>query len=146
MWIEQHLTLVAANNLLRAVVYADGRFTDIDQDLRVEIRNQRDLQEHWDEQMAAFYTPASPGPLHRGGAIYAGRHPGGSPFVAVPTWSSMTGPELGDGLPVSRIHSYLDLLEAEVLASAPTLRPYVEQQALSPWVTDERTGEAWLPA
>jgi len=78
--IERHLALVAANNLLRAIDNADGRFTTMPGDMARDIRNQRDLQEHWDEQWPAFYNSTKPGPLKRGGTVFAASYPGSSPY------------------------------------------------------------------
>jgi hypothetical protein len=143
--IHRHLALVAANNLVRAIDNADGRFSSFPDDLTTDIRNQRDIQEHWDEQWPAFYSVDSPGPLRRGGVIFAQRHPDWSPFSFL-GWSS-DGPLLGPGLALEAIEGHLSVLEAEVIATAPQLASFLTDPPPSPWLQAEaRTPDyRWWP-
>lgn len=136
--IENHLALVAANNVLRAVENADERFTAMDAALARDLRNQRDLHEHWDEQWPAFYNSREPGPLKRGGVLFAANHPGKSPFSFL-SWSSKDGPRLGPGLLLADLYSYLNNLEGEVLAIAPRLERFISSMDPSPWIDDPGT-------
>ena len=142
--IEWHLALVAANNLIRAIDNADGRFSEMPSGLARDVRNLRDLQEHWDEQWPAFYDRTAPGPLARSGKEFASRNPGASPYSFL-RWSSRSGPELGPGLGVADVCSYLDLVEAEVLADSPDLQTFVGDLDPSPWVGDENPPDPWWP-
>lgn len=144
--IHRHLALVAANNVARAIDNATGRYSAMPGDMARELRNQRDLQEHWDEQWPAFYNARSPGPLKRGGAVFAERHPDHSPFDFL-GWNSNTGPRLGPGLLLAEIWAHLDLLEAEVLAHSPGLSKYVTELSPSPWAGERATAPSyrWWP-
>lgn len=143
--VDKHLALVALNNVLRAIDNADGRYTSMDEEIARDIRNQRDLHEHWNEQMPAFYyVPSSPEVLHRGGVTFAQRHPGRRPFGGL-SWNSRAGPELGPGILASAVHSYLDLVQSEVLRSAPSLEAYVQPPLPSPWLGEEYSEDRWWP-
>lgn len=142
--IEKHLTLVAANNMLRALENADDRFTPVRTDLARDLRNQRDLHEHWDEQMPAFYNAAQPGPLLRGGSKFAELYPGERPFASL-AWNGTDGPVLGPGLVASELHEVLDQVQAEVLATAPSLARFVTAAEPSPWLGLEHGRDRWWP-
>lgn len=142
--IERHFALVAAHHLLLAVDNADERYTAVPQPLAEEIRNQRHLHEHWDEQMPSFYNIAQPGPLKRGGKIFAERHPGGDPYWFL-RWGNKKGPELGHGIVVSELYEYLDRLEKEVLAASPALSRFVIEPEPAPWLGSDSPDEPWWP-
>jgi hypothetical protein len=134
--IEWHLALVAANNLVRAVANTRGRISAMPEDLATDIRNHRDLQEHWDEQWPAFYNKANPGPLERSGKKFANRHPRGDPYWWL-GWNSKSGPTLGPELGVEALYRELDQLQGEVLESNPDLEQYLAPIDETPWVSDE---------
>ena len=52
--IEHHLALVAARNLLHALDLPPGTGVSIDQTLRDELKEGRDLHEHWLDYMPVF--------------------------------------------------------------------------------------------
>jgi hypothetical protein len=140
--IEWHLALVAANNVVRAVANSAGRIQPLPDDMATDIRNHRDLQEHWDEQWPAFYDRRNPGPLKRSGKSFASRHPGGDPYWWL-GWTSDGGPTLGPGLRVEALNKELDRLQVEVLQSNPDLEQYVAPIEDSPWASDHLS--RWWP-
>lgn len=140
--IEWHLALVAGNNLLRAVSNTDGRYLQMPSDLADNLRILRDTQEHWDEQLTPFYNSANPGPLQRSGKAFAALHPGRSPHWWL-GWNSESGPELGPGLRVEELWSYLDDVEAQVVASNPDLAGYVWELPPSPWIGGDDPQLRW---
>jgi hypothetical protein len=133
--VERHLALIATNNLLRAIEDARGRFKGFPPQLERDVRNLRDLQEHWDEQWPSFYDPRNPERLHRGGAEFVGRHPGaGSPFNFL-RLDGVAGPELGPGTArVADMFLELDRLQRDVLKLAPWMSQFVTPVDPSPWL------------
>jgi hypothetical protein len=142
--IERHLAFVAANNLLRALDNADDRFLTIPEDLATDVRTNRDLQEHWDEQWPAFYNATSPGPLRRSGKVFAERHPGATAYSFL-HWNSKAGPQLGRGVSVTELYAFLDALENEVLTAAPELADFIVEVEPSPWLGSANGDEPWWP-
>jgi hypothetical protein len=141
--IHKHLTLVAANNLLRALKNADDRFPTMAADMATDVRNQRDIHEHWDEQWPAFRNVDKPGPLTRGGITFAERHPGKRPFSFI-NWSGREGVRLGQGILVTDLYSYLDELDAAVLQASPRLSRFIGPIEPSPWVEgDDPSWRFW---
>lgn len=139
--IEHHLTLVAARNLLHALDLAPVTGVTVEQTLRDELEEGRNLLEHWLDYMPVFnVTPRPAQPSHyRSGRTFAARNPRGGP-----DWG-FTGKEGALVLPhvsAPELHRLLDAVEAEVLTNDESLSDYVPLRAPSPWL--QQDGE-WSP-
>jgi hypothetical protein len=139
--IEHHFALVAARNLLRALDLSPPTSVTIDETLRDELIEGRDLHEHWPENMPVFnLRPRRVEPRFPSGKAFASRNPERGPYWAL-GWGNKTGARLLPHVSAPQLHQLLDAVEAEVLAKEERLRPFVPPRAPSPWV--QEAGEWW---
>jgi hypothetical protein len=139
--IEHHFALVAARNLLHALDLPPVSGVSIDPIMRAELKEGRDLHEHWTENMPVFnVTPRPRQPRHRSGRDFASRNTKSGPYFW-PRWGNETGAQLLPHVSAPALHELLDEVEAEVLSSRPELARFVPQRAPSPWVYMD--GEWW---
>jgi hypothetical protein len=74
--MEHHYTLIAARNLIRAIELPPPMAVAVDETLRAELIEGRDLHEHWVENMPIFnVTPRRGQPKYPSGKAFAKRHP-----------------------------------------------------------------------
>ena len=74
--IEHHFLLIAARNLLRALELPPSTNVTVDQTLRAELIEGRDLHEHWTENLPIFNVRPRPAqPPRRSGRDFAARNP-----------------------------------------------------------------------
>jgi hypothetical protein len=113
----------------------------IDPTLRSELKEGRDLQEHWPENMPTInVTPRTAEPSHRPGKDFAARNPRSGPYWWL-GWSTKTGALLLPHVSAPALHELLDAVEADVLAKGDALSEYVPPRASSPWLREN--GEWW---
>lgn len=140
---EHHFALVAVRNLLRALDLDPPSGVPIDQAVRDELLEGRDLHEHWDENMPVFnVTPRTAQPPRRSGKSFAARNPREGPYGWW-AWSSNTGPELLPNVAAAAVHDVLDAVEKEVLNADESLARFVPDRPASPWI---RNVDGWWPA
>jgi hypothetical protein len=139
--IEHHFALIAARNLLHALDLEPLTQVVIDQTLRAELIEGRDLLEHWRENLPVFNVrPRVEQPAHRSGRDFAERNPDRGPYWWL-GWSSKAGAKLLPNVPAPALRAVLDDVEAEVLASDPALGRFVPERAPSPWIHED--GKWW---
>lgn len=139
--IEHHFALVAANNLLRALDLAPASSVPVDPILRAELKEGRDLHEHWDENLPVFnVTPRVAQPPRGSGKAFAARNPDRGPYWWL-GWNSTSGAQLLPNVSAPALHELLDAVEAEVLSKDAALSRYVPPRAPSPWLHQD--GEWW---
>jgi hypothetical protein len=113
--------------------------------MHAELREGRDLVEHWPDNMPVFNVHVHGKPRSRAprpsGRSFAERNPRDTPYDG--GWSSKYGAELLPNVPAQALHELLDAVEAEVLASDPDLARFVPPRAPSPWAYDPEWG--WWP-
>jgi hypothetical protein len=148
MWqgeTEHHLLLVASAQLELAWRKAQSRPNAEDAMWR-EVRQTRDLLEHWDENMHVLNQHPRVGqPAEKSGEASAERYPDDSPY-SWRRWSSTFGPMATVGVPGSALRAVAEGVENHVLRDRPELRPYLAVRAESPWVGDAGgTQSRWLP-
>jgi hypothetical protein len=132
---------VAARNLLRALDLEPPSGLAIDPTIRAELREGRDLVEHWPENLPVFnVTPRREDPPRPSGKAFAARNPQHGPYNWL-SWSSKKGAELLPNVSATELHELLDAVEAEVLASDSELSRFVPARAVSPW--HRENGEWW---
>ena len=140
--VERHLALVAARNLLRALKRPPPSTVVLDATVQSELIEGRNLVEHWVENMPVFnVSPAPRKPSHPSGKNFAERNPGRDPYGRG-EWSNKTGARLLPNVTALAVHQLLDDVEAEVLASDPSLAAYFPPRAPSPWLHE---GGEWWP-
>jgi hypothetical protein len=140
--MEHHFALIAARNLIRAVELRPPMRVSVDETLRAELIEGRDLHEHWVENMPIFnVTPRPDHPKRRSGKDFANRNPDRGPYWWL-GWSSKAGARLMPNVPAPVMHELIDAVEAEVVSDEPELGECVPPRAPSPWV---HVGGEWWP-
>ena len=139
--MERHFCLIAAGHLVK--VLDKGQFgIPIDQVLRAELIEGRDLQEHWHENMPIFNAKIGQ-PQHRSGLDFAQRNSTGRPYSWA-NWSSKVGAQLLPHVAATDVHGLIDRCEEYAIRVAPNLAPFRTPRAPSPWIeTPESSG--WWP-
>jgi hypothetical protein len=140
---EHHFALVAARHLFHALdLDPPLHLPDDYSDLRDELKQGRDLHEHWVENMPVFNVrPRVAEPGHKSGRDFAARNPDRGPYWWL-GWNNKTGALLMPNVPAPALHQLLDAVEAEVLASDPALKRFLLPRAPSPWLHE---GGEWWP-
>jgi hypothetical protein len=140
--IEKHLALVAAVNLLRALDLSPPTAVSIEPILRAELKEGRDLVEHWPDNMPVFnVSPRVQQPPRSSGKSFAARNPRRRPYGQI-DYRPETGVWLLPNVSAQALHRLLDDVEAEVLSKNDSLRRFIPPRAPSPWL---REGSRWLP-
>jgi hypothetical protein len=138
---EHHFGLVAARHLLTALELAPRSGVPLDPTVRAELIEGRDLHEHWRDNMELFSTRfRAKQPGYRSGRDFAARNPSTGPYDWL-SWGNTTGPQLLPHVSAPAVHELLNAVEAEVLASDPSLSQYVPPREASPWLYEN--GEWW---
>ncbi len=139
---EHHLALVAARNLLHALDLTPVTRVPVEQTFRDELKEGRDLREHWLDYMPVFNVKPRPDqPSHyRSGRSFAARNPRGGPDWG---FTSKAGALLLPNVSAPALHQLLDAVEAEALEGNPSLAQFVPPRAPSPWLHEE--GGDWWP-
>jgi hypothetical protein len=139
--IERHFVLVAARNLLRALDLEPPSSVAINPVVRAELKEGRDLVEHWPDNLPVFNVhPRREEPLRRSGKDFAERNPRHGPYNWL-SWSNVTGARVLPNVSAPALRELLDAVQAEVLASDPELARFVPPRAPSPW--HHENGEWW---
>jgi hypothetical protein len=142
--IERHFALVAGRNLLRALELDPPSTVAVEPTLRDELREGRDLQEHWPDNMPIFNAwPRPAAPPRPSGKSFAACNPERTPYGQF-DWTNKTGARLLPNVSSPALHQLLDEVEAEVLADDAALAEYVPPRAPSPWLHEN--GEWWPKA
>jgi hypothetical protein len=139
--IERHFVLVAARNLMRALELDPASTVAIEETMRDELIEGRDLVEHWPDNLPVFNVrPRSGPPPRRSGQEFAKRNPERSPYNWL-QWESRQEAMLLPNVSAPQLHQLVDVVEAEVLASDETLSRFVPPREPSPWIHED--GEWW---
>jgi hypothetical protein len=140
---EHHFMFLAARNLVRAVEIAAE--SSIEGTLAENLKDVRDLLEHWDENMPVFNTRPRGVPPRLSGQRFAGRNPSATPYWSS-TWNSTKGPLLfPSGPSASELHKTLDRVEASVLSRRPELTEFIPARTVQPWLGDDWGKDRWFP-
>jgi hypothetical protein len=140
---EWHFCLIAARNLIRALDLLDPPLT-IDQVLRQEITEVRDLNEHWNENMPVFNVRPRPREPNRpSGKAFAARDPAHGPYYWF-AWDGQVGPKLTPNVPAAAVHELLDRVYARALNEYPDLAEFIPPASPTPWV-EHPEHNGWEP-
>ena len=141
--IEHHFTLIAANHMLVALHMHEPTFT-VDPVLSAELKESRDLHEHWKDNMPVFnQIPRNSEPPRKSGKDFASRNPTDRPY-AWREWNSKQGPMLTPHVSAAELHRILDRVEELVVSATPGLADYIPARPTrSPWADDPENNHWW---
>jgi hypothetical protein len=104
----------------------------MDQVMRNEITEMRDLNEHWKDNAPVFNVRPRPGqPKRPTGRAFAARNPAHGPYWWL-AWDNQVGPKLSPNVPAAAVHELLDRVEARVLNDYPDLAEFIPRLAQVP--------------
>jgi hypothetical protein len=139
---EHHFCLVAASHLLTSLALGRAPVA-VDPRLRAEIRQGRDLHEHWKENMPVFnVTPRRREPKHPTGQQFAAANPDRSPYFWL-RWDNEVGPKLMPNVPSTNVRTLVDGAESHVLRVAPEMATFLLPRPESSWIDSPSHG--WWP-
>lgn len=142
--IEHHFCLTAAGHLLKALKMRQSQIT-IDPVVAAELKEGRDLHEHWDENVPIFNTTPRPSqPKFPSGKSYAARNPDESPYFWL-RWDSEVGPKVMPHVPGAAVHDLVDRTLTAIVAKHPEMADKVLPRPESPWRDDPENVERWWP-
>jgi hypothetical protein len=144
--MEYHLCIVAAGNMVQALSVLEPLLDDpltVDQQLTEDLKNARDLHEHWDHSYPILLGREQlrhSGGDHRAVRRFLTRNPGRRPYPSF-DFNSRDGAVLLPTVTATAVHQLLDEVEAEVLGRFPEMAEYRRPRSESPWVL--RNGGIW---
>jgi len=141
---ERHLLLVALRHLVVAAGLMDQP-PSMDADVVAELREVRDLNEHWDESMPVFQAePRAGEPQFRSGKRFAARHPRHGPYCWW-AWDGALGPLVAPTVSGTQVYELVDAVVEAAEAARPDLAGTVPPAAPRPWRIPVAAGEMWWP-
>ena len=142
--IEHHFLLIAARNLIHAIDLP-GADIAIEEPIRLELVEGRDLNEHWRENLPVFLvSPRREEPRYPSGQRFAKRNPERSPYWWL-GWNSTDGPTVLPNVPARAVHELIDRVEAAVIARDSGLKRLVPLRQPSPWLGEDAGQDRWWP-
>ena len=147
MWpgeAERHLLLDAARNLLKAADLMDGPLV-IDPVVADELREVRDLNQHWDENMPVFEVRPRPRePKFQSGKDFAGGNPRRGPYCWW-AWDNARGPLVSPNASTTEVHKLVADTITAARVTQPEMADAVPDAAPRPWSEPEKPGDWWWP-
>jgi hypothetical protein len=142
---EHHFLLVAAGQLLKGLAMLDDPPV-IDQIVASELREARDLNEHWEDNMPVFNVgPTRPKePARSSSKRFAERNLRHGPYSWW-SWDGQRGPLVTPNVTATQVH---ELVEIAITAcsSAISERPVtIPEAAPRPWHVPTKAGDWWWP-
>ena len=139
--IDRHFLLIAAANMLKAISLLDPP-PAVDPLVAAELREARDLNEHWSENMPVFNTwPRSRSPKYPSGRDFAKRNPRSGPYCWW-AWNSQSGPLVTPNVSAMQLHS---LVNAIVEQPGMGVSGHVREASPVRWIQPTSDGGAWWP-
>jgi hypothetical protein len=142
---EHHLLLIACRNLLVALELLDQP-PSLDPIVAAELKESRDLNEHWTENMPVFQVgPERPGqPKYPSGKKFAKRNPRHGPYCWW-AWDGNLGPRVTPNVPATQVHELVEISIAAASATKPEFGDGIAPPAARPWIIPMAPGEWWWP-
>jgi len=141
---ERHLLLIAARNLLLSLGLLDNPPV-VDSNMRSELIEARDLNEHWLENMGIFNVHPRPRePKYRSGKEFAERNPRSGPYCWW-AWSLNQGPLVTPNVPAATVHNLCDQVIDAVISDDSAIAGYVPRTYPSPWHPRANSSDPWWP-
>ena len=140
---EHHFLLIAARRLITAIEMSKG--IPIDRTIREELKEGRDLHEHWKDNAPVFMvTPRRAEPPRKSGKSFAARNPKRGPYWWL-GWNNQDGPMILPNVPAHAVHELVDRVEAAVIKREPSFARFPTPQP-SPWLGEQYGKDLWWPA
>jgi hypothetical protein len=140
--VEHHFLLIAAGNLLKAIDLLPNP-PSIEQVVRDELKEARDLNEHWVENIPVFnQTPRPRDPGYPSGKRFAARNPRAGPYNWW-MWNGDTGPMVTPNVSGLQVRT---LADEAIAAVGGTESPFIVEAPAMHWIKPESEGQWWWPA
>lgn len=141
---ERHLLLIAARQLLRTLSLLEHPPT-VSAVMSAELKETRDLSEHWDENMPIFQVSTRPRePKWKPGKDFASRNPQMGPYCWW-AWDSTRGPLVTPNVSATEVHDLVESAITAVLTDEPDFEDGVADPAPRPWTMPLSAGGGWFP-
>jgi len=140
---EHHFLLIAGRNLIQAIDMTPD--ISIEQTIRSELIEGRDLHEHWRDNLPVFLvTPRQKQPKYQSGKDFATRNPTRGPYWWL-GWNNHDGPMILPNVPAHAVHELVDRVEATIVAKDPGFRRFIPPRQPSPWMGEVYGKDRWWP-
>jgi len=142
---EHHFLLMAAGQLLKALAMLDNP-PIIEDIVALELRESRDLNEHWEDNMPVFnVSPTRPtDPPRSSGKRFATRNPKNGPYCWW-AWDGNQGPLVTPNVTATQVHELVDVAIAACNAARPEDPIEFPDAKPRPWYIPTKEGELWWP-
>ena len=150
IYIHHHFLIVALNHMLTALDAATGKgiyHIKIDPTVRAEIRETRDLLEHWKENAPIFNThPRPKQPKHPSGKNWANRNPPPArPYSAI-RWDNKAGPRITPNITSAAIWDILNKIISDLRATdGAKWDAFLPEPQPRAWLEHEAPSKGWWP-
>jgi hypothetical protein len=142
---EHHFLLVAAGQLLKGLGMLDAP-PKIGEVVASELREARDLNEHWEDNMPVFNVgPARPKePPRPSGKRFADRNPRHGPYCWW-AWDGIRGPMVTPNVTATQVHELVELAITACNAERPGVPVVIPGAAPRPWYIPTTDAAEWWP-
>jgi len=142
---EHHFLLVAAGQLLKALAMLNNP-PIIEEIVASELRESRDLNEHWEDNMPVFNVgPTRPkAPPRPSGKRFATRNPRHGPYCWW-AWDGNRGPLVTPNVTATQVHELVEVVIAACNAERPEDPIEIPDATPRPWYIPTKEGEWWWP-
>lgn len=147
---HRHFLMVALAHVLTALKKAREKSVyhlNIDPTIRDEIKETRDLLEHWKENVPIFNTRPRPRqPKHPSGQRWANRNPEPARPYSAFNWNNKDGPRLTPNITSAEVWQILDRIVEDFRATDGHWDDYLPEPQPLAWVEyDTERGKEWWP-
>lgn len=118
----------------------------IDEVVGAELREARDLNEHWEDNMPVFNVgPTRPKePARSSGKRFADRNPRRGPYCWW-AWDGIRGPLVTPNVTASQLHELVEVAIAACNAARHDDPVEIPDAAPRPWYVPTKEGDLWWP-
>jgi hypothetical protein len=122
-----------------------GEDFGVDETIRSELKEGRDLHEHWVDNLPVFNVhPRTAEPPRGSGKRFAARNPDRGPYWWL-GWNNHDGPMVLPNVPAHAVHGLVDRIEAHVVELDPSWGRFIPARQQSPWLGTEYGKDRWEP-
>lgn len=142
--MERHFLLIAIGHLLQAIDLMDNP-PRVEPIVRSEVKEARDLNEHWVENMPVFMvTPRQRGPGYRSGKDFANRNPQAGPYNWW-SWNGQDGPMVTPHVSEVQVRSLVDAALAATSGGPNDMTAYIVEAPPMRWIEPKSADDWWWP-
>jgi hypothetical protein len=148
MWqgeTEHHYLLVAAGQLLKGLAMLDNPPIIVEV-VAAELRETRDLNEHWEDNMPVFNVGPTRAkePARSSGKRFADRNPRRGPYCWW-AWDGVRGPLVTPNVTATQLHELVEVAIAACNAARADDPVEIPDAAPRPWHVPTKEGDLWWP-